>query len=275
MALTVGYVGASGVRLVRPVEDIDQVPGYLARFDTASNSYRFPIPAGNNRNLIQRINPNYGSLRSTEWGGHSIYHALQVNLVLNYSYDIPMPAAIRSNRFSNTVLGGWSIGGIYTRQSGGPYSVKIGVDRAFTGNSNAGGSLNSAARHMFVLNSTCTSPAAAVTGVIGKYLNLNCFAFPEAGQLGNLGRNNLTMPTFRNLDFSIFKNQNLMGEKLKAQLRVEMFNVMNNTNIQPQLQTIFDGNGAITSQAGTPTGQFGTFTTNQSRQIQLGLRLIF
>jgi hypothetical protein len=65
------------------------------------------------------------------------------------------------------------------------------------------------------------------------------------------------------------------GEKLSAQLRVEMFNVLNNVNIQPQLQTVFDSSGAFTTQAATNTGYFGTFTTNSSRQIQLGMRLVF
>jgi hypothetical protein len=146
-------------------------------------------------------------------------------------------------------------------------------DRAFTGNSNTN-SINSAQRPQYVAAPGCTTNFT--TGIIGHYLNLNCFAFPAPGQLGNLGRNTLWMPVFRDFDFSIFKNVNLIGEdKLKAQFRVEMFNVFNNTNIQPQLQTVFDGNGKLTSQAGTPTGFFGTFTTNPSRQIQVGVRLMF
>jgi hypothetical protein len=65
-------------------------------------------------------------------------------------------------------------------------------------------------------------------------------------------------------------------KNLKAQFRVEMFNLFNNVNVQPQLQTVFDGNGKLTSQVGTQTGFFGSpFTTNPSRQIQLGLRLMF
>ena len=79
------------------------------------------------------------------------------------------------------------------------------------------------------------------------------------------------MPTFRDLDFSVFKNQNPWGEKLKAQFRVEMFNILNNTNLQPQTFTIFDGTGKLLSTIGTPTAP----TTNTSRQIQLGLRLLF
>jgi len=78
------------------------------------------------------------------------------------------------------------------------------------------------------------------------------------------------MPVFRNLDFSVFKNQNLWGEKLKAQLRIEMFNILNNTNLTPQVQTIFDGTGKLVSSVGTPI----TPTTNSSRQIQFGFRIL-
>jgi len=76
---------------------------------------------------------------------------------------------------------------------------------------------------------------------------------------------------FRDLDFSVFKNQNLWGEKLKAQFRVEMFNILNNTNLQPQLRTIFDGSGKLVSSVGTAIAP----TTNTSRQIQFGLWILF
>ena len=79
------------------------------------------------------------------------------------------------------------------------------------------------------------------------------------------------MPVFRDLDFSVFKNQNLWGEKLKAQFRVEMFNVLNQTNLTGQLQFIFDGNGKLIQNIGTPIAP----TANASRQIQMGLRLSF
>ena len=106
---------------------------------------------------------------------------------------------------------------------------------------------------------------------LGHYVNTNCFAFPAPGQLGNAGRNTMRMPVFRDLDFSVFKNQNLWGEKLKAQLRIEMFNILNNTNLTPQFQTIFDGKGNLLTTVGTPVSP----TTNSSRQIQFGLRLVF
>ena len=80
-SLTVGYVGSSGVHLVMPVEDADQVPASLVHFDNALDSWVFPVPPGGNTSLIQRINPGFGSIRVEEWSGHSNYHALQVNFV--------------------------------------------------------------------------------------------------------------------------------------------------------------------------------------------------
>ena len=176
LALTVGYVGATGVHLQHQQNDIDQVPASLVHFDQALDAFVFPTLAPGQ--APQRINPNFGAFSSTEWSGHSSYHALQVNLVerplkglyyqlaytyskslddgsavvneasessnssgtpwagcqscnkgpsdfniphnfvANFQYDIPMPAGVKSHALSNTILGGWQIGGIYTRQSG-------------------------------------------------------------------------------------------------------------------------------------------------------------
>jgi hypothetical protein len=176
---------------------------------------------------------------------------------------------VKSRAVTNTVLGGWQVGGIYTRQSGGPFSLKITSDQGLTGNSNATGSANGAQRPGYATAPGCTPNA--VTGDISNYIMTQCFVFPAPGQLGNLGRNTLRMPVFRDLDFSVFKNQNLWGEKLKAQFRVKMFNILKKKNLQPQLRTVFDGTGKLVSSVGTAIAP----TVNTSRQIQLGLRLLF
>ena len=190
------------------------------------------------------------------------------NFVVNAQYDLPVPAAVKAHALSNTLLGGWQMGGIYTRQSGGPFSLRLVSDQAFTGNSLVTGTKG--AQPPAYVNAPGCNPNA-VTGDINHYVNTNCFAFPAPGQLGNSGRNTLRMPVFRDLDFSVFKNQNLLGEKLKAQFRVEMFNVLNNTNLPARLQTVFDGTGKLVGAVGTPVAP----TANAARQIQIGLRLLF
>ena len=195
IAITTGYVGSQGTRLSTTIYDNNQVTPNNVRWD--GSHLIFPIPAGNLISNIVRTNPNFGQIRSTDWNGHSTYHAWQTNLtqrlsnglmyqiaytwsksidngtntsadneslntrgrpwaycdkcnrgvsdfdlthnfVANFLYDIPVMSSIKSNKIANTILGGWQLGGIYTRQSGGVFNLKIPVDRAFTGNSVVG-----------------------------------------------------------------------------------------------------------------------------------------
>ena len=190
------------------------------------------------------------------------------NFVANFQYDVPTPEFAKNSAIGKTVLGGWQVGGIYTRQTGAPFTYRIGADRAGTGNHQITAS-NGAQRPQLLGNLPgCSSPT---TGNIDAYINFSCFQFPALGQLGNEGRNIMRVLTFRNLDFTVFKNQNLMGERLKAQFRVEMFNILNNTNLTANMLSIFDGGGNIPSTIGKPFAP----TVNAARTIQLGLRLVF
>jgi hypothetical protein len=326
LALTLGYSGSSGVHIIHQEEDTNEVPAPLVHFDSAIDSYIFPlIPAGKK---AQVINPNFGSIRTSDWSGQSNYHGFQAgltqrpvkgltyqlaytwsksidngsgvfqagnesfntaaaswafdprinrgvsdfdiphNFVANFQYDIPTLEFAKNNAIGRTVLGGWQLGGIYTRQSGAPFTFRIGADQAGTGSHQVTQS-NGAQRPQLLGNLPgCNSPT---TGDIGNYIKLSCFQFPALGQLGNEGRNIMRVLTFRDLDFTVFKNQNLWGEKLKAQFRVEMFNVLNNTNLTAQMQTLFDGKGNLVSTVGKPLSP----TANPARTIQLGLRLMF
>jgi hypothetical protein len=50
-----------------------------------------------------------------------------------------------------------------------------------------------------------------------------------------------------------------------------MFNVLNNTNLTGQLQSLYDGKGNLITSVGAPFAP----TANSSRQIQIGMRLLF
>jgi hypothetical protein len=193
---------------------------------------------------------------------------LTQNFVMNFLYDVPITAAMKSHAVANAIFGGWQLGGIYTRQSGGLFNLKIPTDRAFTGNLIVAAAQGGQRPEWLATNPGCSNPT---TGDIGHYIKTECFGFPAPGVLGNLGRNIFRMPVFRNLDFSVFKNQNVWRERVKAQFRVETFNLLNNTNLTGQTYSIFQGNGALSPTAGTPLFP----TQNTSRQIQFGLRLLF
>jgi hypothetical protein len=108
-----------------------------------------------------------------------------------------------------------------------------------------------------------------------QYVNTSCFTFPAQYTLGNLGRNSLTGPGLQDLDFSLFKNQNVtrISETFRVQFRAEFFNVLNHTNFalpDAPHTTMWTSSGVL-------NGNAGQLTTTQtaSRQIQFGLKLLW
>ena len=59
-----------------------------------------------------------------------------------------------------------------------------------------------------------------------EWFNTAAFALPAAYTFGNEGRNNMTGPSFKNLDFSAYKNF-LFTERMRLQFRAEFFNIFN------------------------------------------------
>jgi hypothetical protein len=80
-------------------------------------------------------------------------------------------------------------------------------------------------------------------------------------------------PGLATVDFSVFKNFHVtkISEAFNVQFRAEFFNILNHTNFQaPNFLT--DNNNNSVDQA---NGGILASTTTTSRQIQLGLKLIW
>jgi hypothetical protein len=180
-----------------------------------------------------------------------------------------------ANRALDLLAGGWSINGIYTFQSGEPFTVRSGVlTHNFTAQSRA------------ALAPGATLPQAelqSAPNVVGPvyFRDANAFTFPAPGELG-LGRNMFQGPVYWNLDLGISKGFQIT-ERIRAVLRTEMFNALNRANFRnPRDASV--GSPAITSnvfaQACCVTlSTASSSTTNQNgeswRVIQFALRLNF
>lgn len=198
---------------------------------------------------------------------------------LTVIYEMPFGKGKRfagsANRILDLLIGGWSLNGIYTYQSGEPFSVRSGVLTA-----------NATAQSRAALKPGYTLPEAKLQdkeGVIGPvfFANADAFTFPEPGGTG-LGRNIFQGPSYWNLDASVSKGFKV-NERVRMVLRAEAFNALNHPNFRnPRDASV--GTPTITSslfgQACCVTmSTASSATTNQNgeswRVIQLALKLSF
>jgi len=155
-------------------------------------------------------------------------------------------------------LSGWQVNGIATLLTGFPFTPLIGSNRSGDGDTRNPDrpSLNPAFSGPILLDNP------------NQWFNPNAFILPPAGTYGNLGRGTFIGPGLADLDTSLFKTT-AVTEKMSLQFRAEFFNVLNHANFNTPNTTVFSS-GAISASAGLITA-----TSTTSRQIQLGLKLIF
>lgn len=123
---------------------------------------------------------------------------------------------------------GWQLNWIASLQSGRPIPIALAID-TFHGYFNQRPNLISGIDPIIHNWNSSTG-----------YLNLDAFVQPPSGSPGDLGRNAIYGPGYKNLDFSITKNT-LMTERLNLQLRAEFFNILNHPSFAQPTHTISPG----------------------------------
>ncbi|MGH9326290.1 MAG: carboxypeptidase regulatory-like domain-containing protein, partial [Terriglobia bacterium] len=175
------------------------------------------------------------------------------NFVLNYFWQLPSP----QHGLAKRLLGGWSTTGIWTWQSGFPLDINSGSDTSYSlGESNVYG----------YDQAQQIAPWQYTTGSRGQrvreWFTTNAFAKPLPNSFGNVGRNTLIGPGTFNVDFAIHRTFSL-SERFKLQYRAELFNLLNNTQLNNPATELIDRTfGQITS-------------ARDPRIIQMALKLTF
>ena len=104
---------------------------------------------------------------------------------------------------------------------------------------------------------------------VAQFFNPNAFAPPVTGAVGNVGRDTLVGPGYADWDLSLIKATQI-AESVRLQFRAEIFNIVNHTNLETPNEVVYT---SATQQS--PTAGVVTATAGTSRQIQLGLKLLF
>jgi len=186
--------------------------------------------------------------------------------VINTIYQLPFTG--------NAFAEGWQIGGIVQAQTGNPVNIVTNVT-TFNGVVNTLrpdliGTLDVIGdRNQWFPNSACDPRIA------GSCTGSSVFAIPVSADgtfhFGNLPRNALYGPGFRNVDLSITKNTPIGGTR-RVQLRIEVFNLFNTANLgQPvRILTVPSTSFGTITNTRFPTGDSGS-----ARQVQFAAKYLF
>jgi len=182
--------------------------------------------------------------------------------IINAIYDLPFGRnkASGTDPLLNRLSGGWQISGIATLQTGLPFTPQMSFNPANDGDS----------RNPIRPSWNPAFTGQLVLGGANRYFDANAFVVPPKGTYGHAGRNILQGSGLAELDLALAKKLSL-SEHFGAQFRIDFFNVLNHTNFNTPNTIVF------TSATGGPSPTAGviTATSTSSRQIQLGLKLLW
>jgi hypothetical protein len=148
---------------------------------------------------------------AAEWGPSDF--DVRNRVVVSGSYEVAADARLRWLR-------GWQASGVFTAQTGRPFTPRVSFDNSNTGN--VGGGTFAYDRPNVV---TGTSTAGAVT-----YQGRMLVIAPQYS-FGNAGRNSLWGPGYVTLDAMVGRRLSIGGRR-SVQLRAEVFNLLNRRNYQ-------------------------------------------
>ena len=169
--------------------------------------------------------------------------------VASASYQLPFLEGVGGAK--EALLGGWRVNTVVTLQSGAPFTVNLGQDRANVGS-------GPAQRPDQVGDPSLPADQRSPD----QWFNTAAFTLPDPFTFGSAGRNSVFAPGLANVDLSIQKGWSV-GQEGRLELRWELFNLLNRAN--------FDVPNRI---FGTPN--FGRiFSAQHAREMQFGLRYSF
>ena len=158
--------------------------------------------------------------------------------ISNFIYTSPSLEGM--NYLVKGALGAWEISGIYTLQSGEPFSIQGG-----DGNNNSAS--NQDGDRADVVPSIQPDPhSGGRSHWLNNYIAPGSFVANAPGTFGDSGRNIFTAPRVNTADLTLAKNWEVR-ERYALQFRWEMFNAFNHTSFgEPQTDPTSSNFGQIT-----------------------------
>ena len=305
--LQVGYVGSEGRHLVT-VTDINQA-ALGSNFITGTNAAGFSSLQQSRPYFAQF--PNFGAIDELQSNATSNYNSLQVTIrtkswhgiISQYAYtwghnleELSSGSSLPQNsnnirgdygnaandirhQFKGYLIydiptarigpkwlsGGWQVNSNMTFRTGKPVLIKASSDTS--------GTLEGTQRANIVGDPFAGETHDFTTGQSLSWFNPSAFVNPPAGTFGSMQKDSVFGPGFASVDLSVFKNIPIK-ERLRAQFRVEMFNIFNRVNLAQPSAKVGSSLGLIGSTFGASSGLPG-IGPGEPFNMQVALKILF
>jgi carboxypeptidase family protein len=174
--------------------------------------------------------------------------------VTNFLYELPFFRGSQS--WVRYALADWKVGGIWTLQSGAPFTVNLSTDVA-----NNGEPLSAPSQRPDLVCNPNNGPKTPK-----QWFNTACFTMPDKFTYGTAGRDIVTGPGLDDFD-ATFQKQFPIRERMQLQFRADIFDFFNHPNFNAPV-----GAGRTFSTAAS----FGAIASAMDpRDVQFSLRLTF
>jgi hypothetical protein len=203
----------------------------------------------------------------SDWGFSDYDVRHRVGITANYQ----LPFGKSMTGVEGGIIKGWEVNGIYSFESGLPFSALDDTNQAGFAGGVTGRPDMVAARYV--------SHAPIIFGgsPVIPWFDPSNFTLQASGFLGNEQRNQLFAPAEKTFSFSLFKNFPIR-ESMTIQFRLEVFNLTNTPSFTTPNNDISGYTGGPGSPASTAGGFSYVTATNTNytpRQIQFALKFSF
>jgi hypothetical protein len=208
------------------------------------------------------------------------------SLVTSFFYELPVgrgKRVLNSGGWANRVVGGWSVSGVLSYQSGLPTAVYAPCGST-AGNVLFAGCHFTGSARVNIVSGVKQANGRDLNPFTTPFFNANAFSAPAPFTFGNEPRTLSSARSFggRNEDITIGKKTNIIGERAVIDFRAEFFNIFNRHILQQP-----GGPGGFATQLGSPfvpantpgcqqafACGFGAVTqASGARAIQFGLKI--
>jgi len=140
------------------------------------------------------------------------------NFTATWTYEVP-----GSSHGPKILTHGWQVSSLWSFHTGQPVNLTSLTDTSGT---------NEGQQRPNLIGDPFAGVSHKFSQALGgaPWINPAAFAQPAPGTFGDLGRNKIYGPRYASVDLSVFKNIPIR-ERLKVQLRAEMFNIFNRINL--------------------------------------------